>query len=189
MAKALKNAKARVKPHGHDLDPAKQKDHNDVTPKEELFCQGYVLHFNVREASRIADIAYTTGQQWMTKENIKKRVFQIRTDVGKTLDMTKEALLQRLAQIIHGNPKKLFKDGKLIHPDKWDDETAAMVQGITFKMNQLEGIKSHDPLRAIEIINKMLGYNAPEVTKLDLSPINYDKKELLDIAKMMEGLI
>lgn len=191
MAKAGTKPRPKRQPHGHELDASKQTGLNGVTDKEEHFCQIYLIEFSVIKAANSIGIKPATGYDWMTRPHIQKRISQIRQNTAKALDLTRERILQRLSQIIYGDPRKLFKQGKYTNPDKWDDEVAGLIAGI--KVNAMTGtvesIKGHDVLRAIETLNKMMGYNAPEIKQIDLTNIAYDKEQLLEIAKMMEGLI
>lgn len=191
MAKAA-GYKQRPKrlPHGSHLDTTKQVGLNGVTEAEEHFCQVYLIEFSVKKASECVKITPSTGSVWMTKPQIKKRIAQIRMDTSKALDLTRERLLQRLMSIIYGDARTFFKDGRFIKPDKWDEDTAAMVASFNLNMlGELNSVKQHDVLKAIDTVNKMMGYNAPEVKQIITEPGMYDKAELLEIAKIMEGLI
>lgn len=191
MAVAGKKIARKKLPHGSKLDTSKLTDANGLTTQQELFCQMYMTEFSIVKASQGVGITGHTGYTWMGNALIQKRIAQIRLDSTKALDLTRERILQRLSQIIYGDPRKLFKQGKYMHPDKWDDEVTGLIAGIKVNAmtNTVESVKGHDVLRAIEVLNKMMGYNAPEIKQIDLSNVTYDKQQLLEIAKMMEGLI
>jgi hypothetical protein len=73
------------------------------------------------------------------------------------LNLTREAMLERLGEIIHGvkkeKPIRVTDGGELEEDDEAQEEIV-----IT---------KASDVIRAIEVVNKMQGYNAPEKAEID----------------------
>lgn len=187
MAKAVK---IKRKPHGYDLDPDK-KLVNGVTAKEEIFCQTYLVSFSIAKAAVAANISKEYGYAYIRKPHIQKRIAQIRNDVTKSLDITRETILQELMKIVYNDPRNYFeKTGRTKNPHKWEEENATAVAGLDFDIKgQVKTIRSHDKLKAIEILAKMLGFNAPDVKKIELQPIAIDRKELIEAAKLLDGLI
>ncbi len=77
---------------------------------------------------------------------------------AKRLNMSKERLLERMAAIIYHDPGKpqppvVDKDGEI------EIDAPEPVEGLR--------IRAQDVIRAVEVVNKMLGYNAPDKAEID----------------------
>ncbi len=107
-------------------------------------------------------------------EEVRRRESEvIVTEAVKTHGVTKERLIARLAQIALGDVTNIFTvDGGLKQISEWDEETAGMIAGLdSFDerardtgevLGTMRKVKLLSPLQAIEILNKMLGYNMPD---------------------------
>jgi hypothetical protein len=119
---------------------------------------------------------------------IRERVDKEETEASaKRLHITKERLMEELAKVAFYDPRKMYNvDGGLRPIHEWDDETAGaigtvesfdvktdvkeedeVVDSVTTGTNRK--VKSWDKIKAIETLNKMLGYNAPEKKELDVN--------------------
>lgn len=119
---------------------------------------------------------------------IRERVDKEETEASaKRLNLSKERLMEELAKVAFQDPRKLYTvDGGLKPIHEWDDETAGAigtvesfdvktdikeegetVDSITTGTNRK--VKSWDKIKAIETLNKMLGYNLPEKKDLNVS--------------------
>ena len=114
----------------------------ELTPKQELFCQTYVKTGNATESYKIA---YPKSLNWKPEsinENasrmkanskVSARIEQLQNKVEEKHDLTKDKIINRLKEIIFAQEQ--------LGVDKID--LAAMN-------------------KAIDTVNKMLGYNEPE---------------------------
>ena len=113
----------------------------ELTPKQELFCQTYVKTGNASEAYRTAynaskmkDTTINEKSSRLLKEyKISTRVNFLRNKVEEKHDLTKDKIINRLKEIIFAQEQ--------LGVDKID----------LTAMN-----------KAIDTVNKMLGYNEPE---------------------------
>lgn len=114
---------------------------NELTDKQRRFCEEYVIDWNATRAATAAGYsektARTIGAENLTKPNIQEYIEEIQKDLAKLAGVS--AL------------------GNLIELKKIAFEIDA-----NGKSRRVPKNKAIDRLRAIEIINKMLGYNAPE---------------------------
>ena len=113
----------------------------ELTPKQELFCQTYIKTGNASEAYRTAynaskmkDTTINEKSSRLLKEyKISTRVNFLRNKVEEKHDLTKDKIINRLKEIIFAQEQ--------LGVDKID----------LTAMN-----------KAIDTVNKMLGYNEPE---------------------------
>lgn len=113
----------------------------ELTPKQELFCQTYVKTGNASEAYRTAynaskmkDTTINEKSSRLLKEyKISTRVNFLRNKVEEKHDLTKDKIINRLKEIIFAQEE--------LGVDKID----------LTAMN-----------KAIDTVNKMLGYNEPD---------------------------
>ena len=113
----------------------------ELTPKQELFCQTYVKTGNASEAYRTAynaskmkDTTINEKSSRLLKEyKISTRVNFLRNKVEEKHDLTKDKIINRLKEIIFAQEQ--------LGVDKID----------LTAMN-----------KAIDTVNKMLGYNEPD---------------------------
>jgi len=122
---------------------------------------------------------------------IRERVDKEETEASaKRLNLSKERLMEELAKIAFQDPRRLYTvDGGLKPVHEWDDEVAGAigtiesfdvktdvkeegetVDSVTTGTNRK--VKSWDKIKAIETLNKMLGYNAPEKKDVTLNALD-----------------
>lgn len=165
-----------------------------MTDSEEQFCQAYLIAFNIKQAANAAGKEPGTGYAWMAKSKIQKRIAQIRLDTGKALDVTRERILQELMKIVYADPRNLFDaDGKRVNPADWDDDVASTIAGVEIDLiGDIKSVKRWDKIQAIALLNKMLGFNAPDVTinknvNITTEPMN--KEDVKAISEALDKLL
>lgn len=180
-------------PHGHRQDPVhkdKMLNKYGVTDKEEQFCQAYLIDFNISKAARLAGFAESgaciSGKKLLSKTRVRKRIAQIRLDTGKAFDITRERLLQELMAIVYADPRNIIDKPV----DLWDDEEAAAVSGVEYDLlGDIKTVKRWDKLKAIEMLNKMLGYNMPETVlnkNVNINAGELSKEDAIRISKQLK---
>lgn len=152
---------------------------NSLTEKQEAFCQSYLIDFNGARAARAAGYAEDSARQeanrLLTNADIQNRIFELRQQIGKNFNITRERIAQELALIAFGDTKCIFDEtGALKSPENWSDEgriISSYEESITeFGDEKTGGVKTSKKVRqwektkAIEALNRMMGFNAPEKT-------------------------
>lgn len=150
---------------------------------EEAFCQHYCANGGV--ASRALRAAGFRGsridlaaREMMSKPAVQARIREIQADVCARLGITHQRLVEEAARVAFARMEHVVTWGPRgveINPleDAPDAERAAIaeiVQTVTESGGTLR-VKMHDKLRALEILAKLTGANAPErvdVTGLDV---------------------
>lgn len=166
-------------------------DKKKLTEKQELFCQAYMVDFNATKAAKEAgyseDTAYAIGWENLRKPEIQARIAQLRAEMGKNFNITRERIAQELAKIGFGNLRAIFDDrGNLKPVEEWDDDTAALVSSIETdelwagakgereQIGVTRKVKQWDKVRALEQLAKLMGYNAPD----KIAPVDPDGNAL-----------
>lgn len=161
-----------------------------LTQKEEAFCQAYLIDFNGAKAARLAGYSENTAKEIasenLTKPHIQARISQLRLEMGKGFNITRERIAQELALIAFGDTKILFDEtGQLKSPDQWDDEgriISSYEESITEFGDEKTGgtktvkkVRQWEKTKAIEALSKLMGYNEPD--KLLLSGVKINVTE------------
>lgn len=166
----------------------------ELTYKQEMFCNEYLVDFNASRAARASgyseDTAGAIGHENLKKPEIQARIHQLRADMGKLFNITRERIAQEYARIAFGDIRKIFKeDGSLLLPHEWDDDTAAAIAGIDSdelfegvgrereQVGVTKKVKLNDKRAALDSLVKLMGYAAPsrtELTGADGKDLNYN---------------
>lgn len=151
-----------------------------LTEKEEAFCQEYLKDFNGTRAAKAAgysrDSACEIGSQNLRKLHIQNRISELRTATGKDFNITRERIAQELARIAFADPRNLFDDidGKMKEIYELDADTAATIGSIEVdelfegfgrdreKIGITKKVKTWEKTKALEALNRMMGFNAPD---------------------------
>lgn len=158
-----------------------------LTALQEQFCHAYLIRFSVPHAEKLLSLKPKEGNKWMTMLKVRERINKIRVDTGKAFDVTRERVLQELMNVIYGSLKNLQGDDIV----EWPDEDIAAVAGVEYDIfGGVSNVKRYDKLKAIEILNKMLGYNMPELTKnLNMNSEPISKEDVIAIAKQLRDAV
>lgn len=151
-----------------------------LTDKQELFCQRYLIDFNATKAAKEAgyseDTAYAIGWENLRKPEIQQRIAEIRIETGRSFNISRERIAQELALIAFGDTKVIFdENGSLKSPEEWSDEgriISSYEESVTEFGDEKTGgtktskkVKQWDKIKAIEALNRLMGYNAPDKTE------------------------
>lgn len=155
-----------------------------LTPKQELFCQEYLVDLNASGAARRAgyseDTAYSIGWENLRKPEIQKRISELREITGKGFNITRERIAQELARIGFSDIRKLYdpETGLLKPVNALDDDSAAAVSGVersetnfgddeTGGTKEVLKVKMWDKNKALDQLTRLMGFNAPEKAPVD----------------------
>lgn len=160
--------------------PEKAPKKKKLTPKKENFCQEYLLDFNASRAARAAGYsvatAYSIGSELLRKPEIQDRINELRTADLAKFNVTKESLMNQLMSIARTDIREIFdpENGQLKPVAEWPDHVAAAVSSVETdelftgfgkdreQIGWTRKVKTSDKTKAIEVLNKMLGFNMPD---------------------------
>lgn len=156
----------------------------ELTDKQKRFCEEYVIDWNATRAAIAAGYSEQTADKkswaWVGKSRevseypeMYDYVQEIRQNLEKAAGLSALRNLLELKKIAFANMADLresWAEAKEFQ-DLTPDQKAAIAEIWTETTNIGDGdewmlrktkIKLHDKLKAIEMINRMLGYNAPD---------------------------
>jgi phage terminase small subunit len=176
---------------------------DDLTQKQRIFCHEYVVDWNASRAARVAGYsehtAHSIGHENLSKPEIKAYIKYIQIDLARLAGVSKLRNLQELSKIAYSSIAHLHNTWieRKEFEELTDDQKAAIESIDTKTETNLSGdelirvnyvkIKLFSKTTAIEMMNKMMGYNDPEkheITKIELSPEEKRRK----IAELREKL-
>lgn len=174
-----------------------------LTDKQRAFCLHYCTHWNATKAAKQAGYSEKTAQE-ISSENLSKPIIQayikhIQSDIARAAGVSALRNLMELTKIAYTNPTDIresweqLKDWESIPDDvkagiaevvtvskvlrrvgggdESEDENSGLVQTL-----ETVKVKMHDKLKALDMINRMLGYNEQEESDGATFTINFKKK-------------
>lgn len=163
----------------------------NLTRKQQRFCEEYVIDFNGTRAAIAAGYspkaAKEIASENLTKPNIKSYIDEIQKDLRKLTGVTAARNILELKKIAYSSITSFKKDWMTEKEfDSLSEEQLACISDIQYQTRTTkEGtetivrFKLHDKQKAIEILNKMLGFN--ESDKLDITTNGKDINERISI--------
>ena len=157
-----------------------------LTVKQEKFCNYYVETGNASESYRRAykcekmkeEVVWVKASELLKNGNVTVRVKELQDELKDISDITKERLMRELSNIAFSTISDMHntwierKDFDKLTPKQKSAiksiSTKVIKKNIGTKDNpeyadvEFVKIEMHDKLKAIEDLNKMLGYNEPE---------------------------
>jgi phage terminase small subunit len=148
---------------------------DNLTAKQKRFCEEYVIDWNGTRAAIAAGYSEKTAKEIasenLTKPNIKDYIEQVREDLEKQAGISALRNLLELKKLAYSNTSQMY-DGWLTmkeYEELPENVKASISEIQTSRKITDEGesllmvkVKMHDKMKAIDMINKMLGYNAPD---------------------------
>lgn len=146
-----------------------------MTPKQELFCQEYIIDLNATQAAIRAGYskktAFVTGFENLNKPYIQERIAELNKDRAEATGITQKRVLEEYAKIAFFDIRKLYDpEGNLTKIKDFDDISAGVVSGIKvleeFGQDSsgnkvvtgvVKEVKLADKLRALQDLAKHLG--------------------------------
>jgi len=174
-----------------------------LTDKQRAFCLHYCTHWNATKAAKQAGYSEKTAQE-ISSENLSKPIIQdyikhIQSDIARAAGVSALRNLMELTKIAYTNPTDIreswdkLKDWESIPDDvragiaevvtvskvlrrvgggdESEDENSGLVQTL-----ETVKVKMHDKLKAIDMINRMLGYNEQQDDDTGSFTISFKKK-------------
>lgn len=156
-----------------------------MTAKMIRFCQEYMIDMNATQAAIRAgyseDSAYSIGSENLSKPEISDYLEVLRKRAADAADVSKDRIIQELKRVAFFDIRQIYGvDGGLKPIRELDDDTAAVVVSVKSYEEKtadeedptigiVREVKIADKLKAIDTLNKMLGFNAPEEIKADIT--------------------
>lgn len=169
-----------------------------LTPKQEKFCNYYLETGNASEAYRRAyscknmkpETIIVKASELLANGNITVRVNELRGELKKRSDITKDEVLRMLKNIMYADIRDFLtlKDGVLVFKDsdEWTDEMAMQVEGIKQTKDGIE-LKLNGRAWSIQRICKMLGFDEPQEIKIN-TPDTMSEEEIVSELNRLRGL-
>jgi phage terminase small subunit len=169
-----------------------------LTDKQEKFCYEYCLDFNATRAAISAgyseNSARSQASQLLTKLNIQNRIKEMQDNLAQTAGISRLKVLlehQKLAfsSIAHLHntwiERKEFElltdiqkeciqeiDTKTQHKTVWEyNEDTEKKDPVDYTVEYVK-IKLYDKQKALDSISKMLGFDAPLKTEIDIKSLS-----------------
>jgi phage terminase small subunit len=165
------------------------KDLDELTEKQRLFCEYYIENWNASDAARRAGYSENTagaiGGENLKKPIIKDYIKNIQLDLEKVAGLSKLKVLNEHKKIAFSSMSELHKTWiERIEWEKISIDHKACVKKIEYKTmdkavynpdtGETESytveyvkVELYDKLKSLDSISKMLGYDAPQ--KVDLT--------------------
>ncbi len=153
-----------------------------LTPKQIIFCHEYVVDWNASRACRVAgyskNSANEQGCQNLAKLNIKEYIDFIQKDLAKLANVSALKNVQELSKIAYSSIAHLHNSWiDLKEFESLTDDQKSAIESIDTKTEAVNlgeetltvkyvKIKLYSKTQALDMINKMLGWNAPIKTDL-----------------------
>lgn len=153
-------------------------DFNSLTEQQKFFCGEYVIDWNGARAARAAGYSQNSAKEQasrlLTNANISAYIEHIQEDIGKLAGVSALRNLQELKKLAYTNLSD-FKNGWMKEKDfdELSDYEKAALSEIQHTTRTFEGgsesivkFKLHDKMKAIDMMNKMLGFDAAKKIQL-----------------------
>lgn len=160
------------------------------------FCEEYVIDWNATRAYSVVypnvndNTARANSSRLLTKANIQAYIDSIKNDLSRLSGVTALRNVQELAKIAYSNMMD-YKEDWMSEKEfnSLSEKQRACISEVqyiekTTKLGteKIVKFKLHDKIKAIEVLNKMLGYDAPvktdnnsTITIKELPKINFKR--------------
>lgn len=134
-----------------------------LTPRQERFCEEYVVDLNGMQAAIRAGYAVNSANEQasrlLTNANIRDYIEELQTGRRKVREIRADRILDTLETIAYGDVSAFFDDdGELLPRKDWPEGAHLLVAGIEFKTVQLgEGAVEH--IAKIKLVDRLKALN------------------------------
>lgn len=159
-----------------------------LTPKQRIFCHEYVREWNATKAAAKAGYsaknAHKIGSSNLQKQYIRDYIAYIQKDLAKLSGVSALKNIQELSKIAYSSIAHLHNSWiDLAEFEKLTDDQKSAIESIDTKTETKElqngqiktvqyvKIKLYNKIAAMELMNKMLSFNAPEKKDVKLEGI------------------
>lgn len=146
------------------------KGAGELTRKQELFCQEYIVDYNGTKAAIRAGYEERSARQMasrmLAKDNIRSRVRELQADQVQRMTVTQDYVVQQLVSVYHkcSEPEPVME---------WDANEREYVEKGTYEFD------SKGANKALELLGKHLGMYQDKVA-LDVNPPKFEGEEEIE---------
>lgn len=130
-----------------------------ITPRQERFCEEYVVDLNGTQAAIRAGYAergaYNESNRLLRNAEVREYIEELQTGRRKVREIRADRILNALEAIAYGDVSVFFDEsGDLLPRSEWPDGAHLLVAGIEFKTVQLgEGAVEH--VAKIKLVDRL----------------------------------
>lgn len=152
-----------------------EKESGKLTFKQQRFCEEYIMDWNATRAAKVAGYSEKTapfiGAENLKKPQIKDYISYIQADIAKLTGISRARVLNEYKKMAFTSIADLHNTWiDLKEFEELTDEQKASIAEVSSRSRKLKDgtvfkevkLKLHDKSKALENINKMLGYNEAE---------------------------
>ena len=163
---------------------------NKLTPKQEKFCQEYIVDLNGKQAAIRAGYSKKTAEvqasKMLSNPKVQEYVSFLKGKREERTEITGDRVVEELAKIAFMDAEQFFKDdGDVKLLSELDDDAKSAVSSYSYKrVNLGDGeyvdvpiIKMHDKLKALELLGKHIGIFEKD-NKQKQQPVQDNKWEI-----------
>jgi len=161
---------------------------NELTPKQQRFCEEYIVDLNGTQAAIRAGYSKKTAHdiacENLTKPNIKKCVTELKEKQQNRTQITADMVINELALLAFSDAGNLFTDdGGLKHISSMPEEVTRTISEVTSRFERARGsddgevaeivkIKNYDKKGALDSLGKHFGIFEKDNTqsKTEINP-------------------
>lgn len=140
---------------------------NQLTDKQHQFVIEYAKDWNATKAGLRAgysDASY--GRQLLAKPQVREAIEALQERARHGAVMTMDEMCQRLTRLARRDIQEFMNDHGVIEPSRGDTYVIHSVdQAVDGEANPVIKLRMVDPLKAMEQLAKLMGYNAPDRTE------------------------
>lgn len=146
-----------------------------LTDKQKRFCEEYMIDLNATQSAIRAgysvDTANRIGSENLSKLDIQEYIQELQQNKSEELNISQNMVLKELMKIAFGDVKNYFDDlGRLIDINELENQVSASIKSVTVQQEKItiagetniessiKKIESYDKLKALDTINRMLGF-------------------------------
>lgn len=154
----------------------------DLNENQKAFCREYMMDWNATQAYMRAydcdyETAKTCGNRLLTNVHIKEYILLNKNKLEEMAGISRMKVLNEFMKLAFSNVASFHKGW--MEKKEFDELTPAELACISeIKNETIKGdnwdkeivkIKLHDKQKALENINKMMGYNVPEEQNINIT--------------------
>lgn len=168
--------------------------YSDLTPKQQRFCDEYLIDLNATQAAIRAGYSVKTaneqGSRLLVNVSIQKYLSYKHQQRLTRTEITQDSVLQEFAKIAFADIRMFYdKDNKLKPLHTLDDNSAAALAGVDVDeifagqehIGTLKKIRLHSKISALESLGKHVGLykkdNEQKPTSQTVVNVGYGKKD------------
>lgn len=172
-----------------------------LTPKQARFVAEYVVDLNASAAARRAGYSAKTaeaiGRENLAKPTVASAIQERMKAVANRVEVTQERIVRELALIAFGNKRAVMTWGPngvtLKDSEELTDDQAALVAEVKETTSATGGslsLKTHDKVKALELLGKYVGMfsDKVELTGKGGAPIQHQTVSAQELAAAVQSV-